>query len=534
MISLAVKCFAGITFIKKSLQYKSKKETINLKIWLIRLSLIGAMYNIKFMFFAILLFSYGLKAQNYSQKIFPLDPRTGVFFGRYIAMNDDDAFISAYLDYENGTASGSMYIFSLSDNRFNQVAKKFPVDGAVEDYFSYSVSSSGDYLITGAHHDSDKGASSGAAYILKKTGSSWDFYQKIVPDDGKEADEFGKTVAISGNYAVVCSYLDDDNGTNSGSIYLLELKNEVWKIINKIYPSDPEIQSLFGLSLDMNNDLIIAGSPFYRGNGNSAGKAYIFRYDSLSWLQVAALQPDEINDLDQFGTSVRISDNFAFISAIKDDDKGENSGAVYIYKKKDENTWAFHQKVTAPDGSAGDGFGIAITGNDTILIIGSYFDDDNGTNSGSAYIFKNLEDQWIYFRKLIPTDSDESDAFGSSLAFNKNGLLVGAYSDDDNGFFSGAVYYFSKDDYISKLNTVNTLNVLVYPTIVKEQLNILIPTDLLPSKYRICDMNGRILSNGRLFENRMIIDLKFFKSGVYFLEISDGRHYNFFKILKTQ
>ena len=64
---------------------------------------------------------------------------------------------------------------------------------------------------------------------------------------------------------------------------------------------------------------------------------------------------------------------------------------------------------------------------------------------------------WVYSKKITPSDGDESDAFGSSLAFNEHGLLVGAYSDDDNGFFSGAVYYFSLKD----LNTVSLKSVRV-------------------------------------------------------------------------
>ena len=278
--------------------------------------------------------SIELISQNYTQKIIPDDPRTGVFFGRYLDLNDNTAFISAYLDYENGTSSGSLYVFDLNFNKFEQTSKLFPDDGAVEDYFSYSVSSYGNYLITGAHHDSDLGASSGSAYILKKNEGKWDFFQKIVPADGKEADEFGNTVAMYEDNAVSCAYLDDDKGTNSGSIYTLKLVNNNWEIISKIYASDPEPQSLFGLTLDLYKNYLITGAPFYNGTKNDIGKAYIFEYNGNEWKEIAALLPDELDDLDQFGSAVKITDDYAFVSAIKDDDKGDNSGAVYIYAIK--------------------------------------------------------------------------------------------------------------------------------------------------------------------------------------------------------
>ncbi|MBK7096910.1 MAG: T9SS type A sorting domain-containing protein [Saprospiraceae bacterium] len=479
--------------------------------------------------------SIELISQNYTQKIIPDDPRTGVFFGRYLDLNDNTAFISAYLDYENGTSSGSLYVFDLNFNKFGQTSKLFPDDGAVEDYFSYSVSSYGNYLITGAHHDSDLGASSGSAYILKKNEGKWDFFQKIVPSDGKEADEFGNTVAMYEDNAVSCAYLDDDKGTNSGSIYTLKLVNNNWEIISKIYASDPEPQSLFGLTLDLYKNYLIIGAPFYNGTKNDIGKAYIFEYNGNEWKEIAALLPDELDDLDQFGSTVKITDEYAFVSAIKDDDKGDNSGAVYIYARNFEQKWKLSQKISAPDGSQGDGFGIALEANDTVLFVGSYFDDDNGTNSGSVYLYKKEGAFWVYSKKITPSDGDESDAFGSCLAFNEHGLLVGAYSDDDNGFFSGAVYYFSLKD----LNTVSLKSVRVaddirvYPTLTEEFVTLENNLWIGDLEFDIFSLNGTKVFSGIFRGQKETIDISGLVEGLYILKVQSSEFCMFFKFIRV-
>ena len=491
--------------------------------------------SVRLFLFLLLIYTTELSSQNFTQKIYPDDPRNGVFFGRFVDLNQDNAFISAYLDFENGTASGSLYVFDLKHNKFEQSSKLFPDDGAVEDYFSFSISSYGEYLISGAHHDSDLGASSGSVYILKKINGNWDFYQKIIPSDGKEADEFGNTVAMFGDFAVSCAYLDDDKGTNSGCVYILELVDNNWEITSKIYASDPEAQALFGLTLDINKTDLIVGAPYYNGSKTDIGKAYIFSYNGTEWVETVSLLPDELDDLDQFGVTVKITDNYAFVAAIKDDDKGENAGAVYIFSKNKEQNWDFNQKISAPDGASGDGFGVAIEANDTILFVGSYFDDDNGTNSGSVYVYKRNDNNWDFSKKITPTDGDESDAFGSSLSFNENGLLVGAFSDDDNGFFSGAAYYFSLTD----INTVSISNIgipgeiIVFPTIFKDLLTIEQIGCGQTLIFDIFDIKGSKMKMGFVKKEKETIDMSDLKSGVYLLKVRGSGNCHYFKLLKV-
>jgi hypothetical protein len=104
-----------------------------------------------------------------------------------------------------------------------QIQKLLASDGAADDVFGHSVSISGNYAIVGAMGDDDNGNESGSAYIYYKdrggTGN-WGEVKKITASDGAADDSFGESVSISGNYATVGAYVDDDNGTNSGSAYI--------------------------------------------------------------------------------------------------------------------------------------------------------------------------------------------------------------------------------------------------------------------------------------------------------------------------
>jgi len=93
-------------------------------------------------------------------------------------------------------------------------------DGATSDNFGRTVSVSGDYAIVAAYLDDDKGSGSGSAYIFKRDGTSWSQQAKLLASDGDANDEFGVSVSVSGDYAIVGADYDDDNGSDSGSAYI--------------------------------------------------------------------------------------------------------------------------------------------------------------------------------------------------------------------------------------------------------------------------------------------------------------------------
>ncbi|MHC4158861.1 MAG: FG-GAP repeat protein [Planctomycetota bacterium] len=111
----------------------------------------------------------------------------------------------------------------MDPNNWDQQAKLIASDGASNDEFGWSVSISGDYAIVGARYDDDNGSNSGSAYIFKRAGTTWIEIDKLTAFDGYDSDEFGCSVSNNTNYyALVGARNDDDNGSNSGSAYMFE------------------------------------------------------------------------------------------------------------------------------------------------------------------------------------------------------------------------------------------------------------------------------------------------------------------------
>ena len=117
-------------------------------------------------------------------------------------------------------------IFALSTNAQTsetEIQKLLAGDGTAKDYFGRSVSISGDQAIVGAHGDGDNGSLSGSAYVFERIGGVWTEVAKLIASDGARDDDFGRSVSLSGDQAIVGAVYHDDNGSNSGSAYMYKL-----------------------------------------------------------------------------------------------------------------------------------------------------------------------------------------------------------------------------------------------------------------------------------------------------------------------
>ena len=358
------------------------------------------------------------------------------------ALNPDTKYIANITTAVTDTVGNNMaspHSWSFSTLLVKDfISKLLPFDGTAGDTFG-SVSISGDYAIVGAYGDDDSGLESGSAYIFKRSGSNWNQVVKITASDGAAGDTFGSSVSISGDYAIVGAYGDDDNGLESGSAYIFERSGNSWTEVTKLTASDGAYWDHFGSSVSISGDYAIVGAYYHDDNLTNSGSAYIFERSGSSWNQVAKLTASDGAVADYFG-SVSISGDYAIVGAWGDDDNGLDSGSAYIFKRSGSN-WNQVAKITASDGAAGDTFGsVSISGD--YAIIGAYGDDDNGLDSGSAYIFKRSGSSWNQVTKITASDGAPNDMFGSSVSISGDYAIVGAFGNDDNGTESGSAYIF--------------------------------------------------------------------------------------------
>jgi len=239
------------------------------------------------------------------------------FFGSSVAVSGNTAIVGATNDSVNKGGHGSAYVFDVLSGR--QLAKLTASDGARGDSFGWRVAISGNTAIVGATGDDDNGSSSGSAYLFDIASGLQ--LAKLTANDGAANDEFGWSVAISGNTAIVGAPYD---GYDTGSAYLFDVTSGVQ--VARLTPDDPVAGGCFGSSVAVSGNTAIVGVPY---DDYHAGSAYLF--DVTSGLQLAKLTADDSAEDDFFGLSVAMSGNTIIVGAPGDDDNGPSSGSAYLF-----------------------------------------------------------------------------------------------------------------------------------------------------------------------------------------------------------
>ena len=165
-------------------------------------------------------------------------------------------------------------------------------------------------------------------------------------------------------------------------------------------------------------------------NGAVSGSAYVF--DVAAGTQVIKITPLDATVGHAFGRSVAVWQDRALVGA-----HNISPGSAYLF---DSTSGQQVFKLVSSDGQAGDAFGERVAFAERFALAGSMHDDDNGTSSGSAYVFDAATGAELH--KIIASDAAAEDYFGYSLAASTTRAVVGAIGNDDNGSFSGSAYVF--------------------------------------------------------------------------------------------
>jgi hypothetical protein len=368
-----------------------------------------------------------------TQKLLSSDGTEGDLFGCSVSLDGDTALIGAYYDE---IFSGSAYVFTRTGTNWTQQAKLLASDNAALDSFGISVSLDGDTALIGAYHDENL---TGSAYVFIRTGTTWTQQAKLLASDSTAGDCFGNSLSLSGDTALIGSYKDADNGIDSGSAYIFTRTGATWTQQAKLLASDGVTLDSFGISVSLDGDTALIGAHSDDDNKNKSGSTYVFTRTGTTWTQQAKLLASDAAANDYFGSSVTLAADTALIGAPYDDSR---TGSAYVFIRTG-TTWTQQAKLIASDGATLDSFGISVSLDDNTALIGADGDDDNKNESGSAYIFTRTGATWTQQTKLHTTDRETLDFFGFSVSLSNGTALIGARNDDDNGQDSGSAYIFT-------------------------------------------------------------------------------------------
>ena len=345
--------------------------------------------------------------------------------------------------------TGSAYIFKQEGSGWIQQAKLKAGDAEVDDYFGSSVSISGDYAIVGAPYDDTY---TGSAYIFKREGTVWTQQAKLTAGDGEEDDEFGTSVSISGDYAVVGAW-GDDYYTGSAYIFKREVLpdgTEQWTEQAKLTAGDGEEDDDFGYSVSISGDDVIVGAD---GDDDYTGSAYIYRREGADWNLQAKLTAGDADVDDSFGLSVSIDGDYAVVGA----------NTMPIPKTLTIQALLIFSIATAPVGWSrprsppvtrkkvtNSAFRLPLTATMSSWVMKMPIRMPQAT--GAALISSSVEGtSWLEQAKLTAGEADEGYDFGCSVSLSGPYAIVGDYGGNGDGIGeSGAAYIFSIESYVGR------------------------------------------------------------------------------------
>jgi hypothetical protein len=311
-------------------------------------------------------------------------------FGRSVAVWGDTVVVGAPRQFPGlGTGTGKVYVFrydGMSWNQEQQLQGLVPAL-AVGDTFGQAVTIEGDTIVAGA--PALGSGTTGSAFVFRRTGTLWSLDEPLLADDGENGESFGRSVAISGGAIVVGANTDDDGGAESGSAYVFREVGGAWMQEQKLVASDAVGGEWFGYSVSISGDVVAVGAVLDEDPDPApilTGSAYVFRRTGGVWSQEIKLVSDTPSSVDEFGTSVAISGNTLVVGSEEDDAGAPDGGAVFVFRYQG-GMWVQGDVVTASDATLGDLLGIAVALEGGTLVVGAWGDDDNGSFSGSAYVF---------------------------------------------------------------------------------------------------------------------------------------------------
>jgi len=357
-----------------------------------------------------------------------------------------------------------------------ELQKLVASDAGPSAQFGGSVSVSKQFAIIGAWSASSEVGSPGAAYVFRRADQGtpadpsddvWIPDAKLLADDGRSGEHFGWSVSVSGNYAIAGARFNPGTvGRASGAAYVFRLNNnetpsnpddDFWVQEAKLTAQDAAQGDELGLAVGISGDRAVVGARLNDDDGEDSGSAYVFRRDDNGtpgnnsddvWVQESKLTASDGSEGANFGFSVAIQGDTVVIGAWHDSSVGTESGSAYVFRKDDNNTptdprddfWVEEDKLVPSDGATFDNFGFAVAVDRDRTVIGSWLDDDHGSLSGSAYVFRRDhngtstfrdDDFWVEEDKLTASDAAAGDEFGKSVAISDTLIAVGSYEDDD-------------------------------------------------------------------------------------------------------
>ncbi len=381
----------------------------------------------------------------------------------------EDGFAVRYID------AGAQYPITIDP--IAQQAYLKASNTQTNDQFGIDVAISGDTVVVGANwedsnaagvngnHADNSAANSGAAYVFTRSGTSWTLDAYLKASNPGANDQFGQSVAVSGDTVIVGARYEDsiatgvngsqtnNSSSDSGATYIFIRSGGTWMQQSYVKASNTGPGDNFGYDVAVWGDTVVVGATGEDSNANvvngnqannsfdSAGAAYVFTRNGSDWTQQSYLKASNASTFDGFGNSVAISSDTVVIGAFND---LSGSGSAYVFERSGIN-WTQQAFLRASNPGSGDQFGHAVAISGNTVVVGAHWEASNATgvngnqandsffNAGAAYVFERNGTNWTQQAYLKASNTEANDNFGQAVAVWGDTVIVGADLEDSNG-----------------------------------------------------------------------------------------------------
>lgn len=380
-----------------------------------------------------------LFAQPAEVKLTASDGQASDGFGIEVAVDGGWAAITST---SRNVGAGAVYVFQYDNGNWVERDILVGSDTKQMELFGTSVDIWGNYLVSGAIRHPEVGfgpGEEGAVYIFKLDNGTWMEQAKIQSSDKIKGDEFGHDVAIYQDYILVGAPFDSAGGkVSAGKAFVFKGSSGNWVQEDSLVASDGDAGENFGRAVDIYGDYAMVGSqnPIH----DFRGAVYVFQRNGTDWTQIDKLVPNDLQPQDDFGISISMDGDLAIIGAMNGEGNEVGSGVAYVFKR-DGSTWQQEAKLIGSNAIAAPLFGFRVGISGDYAIVGAR-NQAVGTSvfQGAAYLFKRTGTTWTEVMEIVSSDGDESDSFGNAVAIDGDTVVVGAESDE---LGVGSAYIFT-------------------------------------------------------------------------------------------
>ena len=394
------------------------------------------------------------------------DAAAGDTLGYSVALDGNTALVGAYNATADATGSaGAAYVFTRTGSTWTQQAKLTAGDAATGDQFGLSVALVGDTAVIGADGKTvDGDTSAGAVYVFTRTGTTWTQQQKLTASDEAIGDQFGWSVAVAGDTAVIgADYKSVAGNTDAGAAYVFTRTGTTWTQQQRLTAADGAAEDLFGNSVAVAGDTAVVGAEFKTVSTDlGAGAAYVFTRSGTTWTQQQKLTAADAASSDNFGSAVALSGDTALVGAAHKFVSGSSvAGAAYVYTRTG-TTWTSQATLHADDVGQNDQFGHSVSLSGNTALIGAPGKTVSGAGGvGAAYVFGRSGTHWTQQTRMTASDGATLDNFGWSVSLSGTTALAGAWQKTVGANLNAGAAY------VDMLNPAPSLSLKAAPRSVK-------------------------------------------------------------------